>query len=98
MTHLIAGTVATFIFIVLLILLPGNFGTILGLATNIGTLLYLQHEMKKDIELFKASNNAVEKANELGGCLIGLGILVLLVITVFGIALVFAVLGVPIPE
>ena len=97
-THLVAGIVGTIVFIVLLILLPGNFGRFLGLAVNIGTLLYLQREMKKDQEIFKASNNTVAKANELGGCLIGLGILALLFISAVVLTFVFAVLGVPIPE
>jgi hypothetical protein len=98
LTHVIAGIVGTFILMVLLILLPGNVGTILGLVTNIGTLLYLHREMNKDLEIFKASNNTVEKANELGGCLIGLGILALLFLSVVVLLFVLAVLGVPIPE
>ena len=98
LTHLSVGIVGTLIFIVLVILLPGNVGTVVGLATNLATLFYLQREMKKDLEIFKASNNTVEKANELGGCLIGLGILALLFISVIALTLVFAVLGVPIPE
>jgi hypothetical protein len=98
MTHLGAGIVGTFIFVVLLILLPGSVGRIVGLAANIGILFYLQQQMKKDLETFKAANNIVEKANELGGCLIGLGMLLLLVISIFVISFVFVVLGVPIPE
>jgi hypothetical protein len=98
LTHLIAGIIGTFIFVVLVILLPGNLGSILGLVTNIGVLLYLQREMKKDLVIFQSSSNTVGKANELGGCLIGLGILALLFIGVISLTFVFAVLGVPMPE
>jgi hypothetical protein len=96
--HLIGGAIGTFIFILLIIFLPGNAGSILGIATNLGTLLYLQREMKKDLERFQATNRTVAKANELGGCLIGLGILLLVVISIVVLTFVFAVLGFPIPE
>jgi hypothetical protein len=98
LAHLLGGAIGTFIFILLLIFLPGNVGSILGIATNLGTLFYLHREMKKDIESFQASNRTVAKANELGGCLIGLGILLLVVISIVVLTFVFAVLGVPISE
>ena len=97
LTHLIAGGLGAFIFVVILILVPGNAGRIVGLVVNLGTLFYLQQQMKKDLETFKAANT-VEKANELGGCLIGLGVLVLFLISVFVLGVVLAILGVPIPE
>lgn len=98
LTHLIAGAIGTFIFILLLIFLPGSVGSILGIATNVGILFYLHREMKKDLERFQASNHTIAKANELGGCLIGLGILLLVVVSGVALTFVFAVLGVPIPE
>ena len=98
LAHLLGGAIGTFIFILLLILLPSNVGSILGIATNLGTLLYLHREMKRDIESFQASNRTVAKANELGGCLIGLGMLLLVVISIVVLTFVFAVLGIPIPE
>lgn len=98
LAHLLGGAIGTFIFILLLILLPSNVGSILGIATNLGTLLYLHREMKRDIESFQASNRTVAKANELGGCLIGLGMLLLVAISIVVLTFVFAVLGIPIPE
>jgi len=72
--HLIAGGVGTVIFVFILMLTPGTVGRLLGLVINVGILFYLQQQMKKDWEFFKASNE-VENAGQLGGCLIGLGIL-----------------------
>ena len=97
LTHLIAGGVGTFIVVILLILLPGNAGRFVGLVANLGTVFYLYQQMKKDLEIFKATNT-VEKANELGGCLIGLGVFVLFLISVFALGVVLAILGVPIAE
>jgi len=98
LVHLVAGAVGTFIFAIVLILIPGTAGRFLGIAANLGTLFYLQQQMKKDLEDFKASNNSVENANQLGGCSIGLGSLVLFLVLVFGLTFVFVILGVPIPE
>ena len=98
LTHLVAGGVGTFIFVIVLILIPGTAGRVLGIAANLGTLFYLQQQMKKDIQGFKTSNTSVQDAGQLGGCLIGLGILVLFLILVFGLSFVFIALGVPIPE
>lgn len=97
LVHLIAGAAGTFIFVLVLLLIPGTGGQALGLIVNIGILFYLQQQMKKDLEFFKASN-AVENAGQVGGCLIGLGILVLFLILVFGLSFVLVILGVPIPE
>lgn len=97
LTFLIGGAVGAFIFVLVIILLPGSIGNIIGLATNIGILFYLRRQMEQDIEIFKGLNN-VKNAGQLGGCLIGLGMLVLFLILIFGISFVLAVLGVPIPE
>ena len=97
LTHLIVGAVGTFIFVVALILIPGAAGRFFGLLVNLGILFYLQQQMKKDLDSFKISNN-VENAGQLGGCLIGLGILVLFLILIFGISFVLIILGVPIPD
>jgi len=97
LTFLIGGAVGAFIFVIAIILLPGSLGNIIGLATNIGILFYLRRQMEQDIEIFKSSNN-VENAGQLGGCLIGLGMLVLFIILIFGISFVIAILGVPIPD
>jgi hypothetical protein len=98
LTHLIAGAIGTFIFSVLLVFIPGNTGRAVALVANLGILFYLQQQMKKDVETFKATNNSVGKANEFGGCLIGLGILVLFLVSLFMFGFVLALLGVPIPE
>lgn len=95
--HLIGGAAVTFIFVILLILIPGNAGRAVGLIANLGVLFYLQQQMKVDINSFKLSNR-VEDAGQLGGCLIGLGVLVLFLILVFGLSFIFVFLGVPIPE
>ena len=95
--HLIGGAAVTFIFVIVLILIPGNAGRAVGLIANLGVLFYLQQQMKVDSNSFKLSNR-VEDAGQLGGCLIGLGVLVLFLILVFGLSFVFVLLGVPIPE
>jgi len=97
LTYLIIGAVGTFIFVIALLLIPGTAGRSLGLLANLGILFYLQREMKKDLDIFKISNN-VENAGQFGGCLIGLGTLIFFLIVVFGIAFVLAILGVPMPE
>jgi len=64
---------------------------------NLGILFYLRQQMIKDLACFKVSNN-VQDAGQLGGCLIGLGMVILYLMLAFGIGIVFALLGVPIPE
>jgi hypothetical protein len=96
--HLLGGVVVTFVFVIALLLLPGTASRGIGLLANLGILFYLQQQMKKDIETFRAANNAVENAGQLGGCLIGLGVLVLFLITAFAISFAFVILGVPIPN
>src|SRR5688572_21441895 len=95
LTHLIAGAVGTFIFLVALLLMPGSVGTTLALVFNLGTLFYLRNQMKNDLESFKVSNNNIANANWFGACLIGLVILVLYFVLAFALAFVFASLGVP---
>jgi len=95
--HLGGAAIGTFIFVIILLLVPGTAGRALGIVANLGTLFYLQAQMKKDIAVFGAANR-VENEGQLGGCLIGLGILVLFAILVFATSFVFAILGVPIPE
>jgi len=96
--HLIIGGAVTFIFVIILMLTPGTVGRGLGLLFNFGALFYLQKQMKQDIENFKMSSNVVENASQIGGCLIGLGILVLFLVFAFGFAFVLAILGVPMPD
>jgi hypothetical protein len=95
--HLVVGAVGTFIFLTVLILIPGNAGRAVGLLVNLGMLFYLRQQMIKDLAGFKVSNN-VQDAGQLGGCLIGLGMVVLYLMLVFAIGIVFTLLGVPIPE
>lgn len=97
MMHLAGGAIVTVIFILILLFTPSTVGRVVGIAFNLGALFYLQQQMKKDQEIFQTYNN-VEKAGELGGCLIALGILLafalVIVVLVFGLAIV----GVPLPE
>lgn len=95
--HLFIGAAGTVVFTIILILLPSTPGRVLGLLGNLGVLYYLRQGMKKDLENFKLSNS-VEDAGQLGGCLIGLGTLVLLFILVFGLAFILALLGIPTPD
>jgi hypothetical protein len=95
--HLVLGAVGAFIFLIVLILIPGTAGRIVGLVVNLGILFYLQQQMKKDIETFKSSS-PVENAGQLGGCLIGLVVLALFVGMAFIIGFILVMLGVPIPE
>jgi len=95
--HLVVGAVGSFIFVIVLILMPGNAARGLGLLVNLGILFYLRQQMIKDLAGFKVSNN-VQDAGQLGGCLIGLGMVILYLMLAFGIGIVFALLGVPIPE
>lgn len=95
--HLVGGGVVTLVFILLLVFTPSTVGRGLGLLFNLGTLFYLQQQMKKDLEAFQLSTK-VEKAGELGGCLIGLGILlaflIVFVVLVFGLTMI----GIQVPE
>ena len=96
--HLVGGAVGAFVFLVLLFLLPGAGARLLGLIVNLGILFYLQREMKRDIEGFKAANSAVANAGQLGGCLIGLGVLVVFFILAFVLAFAMSMVGIPMPE
>jgi hypothetical protein len=95
--HLIGGAIGIFVFVLILLLAPGNLGRLLALAVNLGTLFYLQREMRKDTEFFQASN-PIEKAGEGAGCLISLGVMLLFVLFAFALAFVLVLLGVPIPN
>ena len=98
-THLIAGAGGMAIFLVGLILLPGEVGRLFAIVVNIGILFYLRWQMQKDMKIFQAANTSrIEKAGWPGGCLIGLGMLALYFL--FGIFLlfVFVMLDVPIPD
>ena len=95
--HLVGGGILTFIFILLLIFTASTIGRAVGIVFNIGTLFYLQQQMKKDLAGFQVSNR-VEKAGEIGGCLIGLGILLAFVIVIVVLIFGLTILGVPIPE
>ena len=95
--HLIGGAIAAFVFIVLLLFTPSTVGRVLGIVFNLGALFYLQQQMKKDLEVFQLSNK-VDKAGELSGCLIGLGILLAFLLVIFVLAFGLAILGVPIPD
>ena len=97
MAHLIGGAILTFIFVLILILTPSTVARVVGIVFNLGTLFYLQQQMKKDQASFQMSN-PVEKAGELSGCLIGLGILVVFLVSVFVLIFGLTMLGVPIPE
>ena len=97
MLHLIIGAVVTFIFILLLVFTPSTVGRVVGLVFNLGTLFYLQQQMKKDMDAF-GFHSKVEKAGEVGGCLIGLGILVAFLIVIVVLIFGLTMIGVPIPE
>lgn len=97
MAHLIGGAILTFIFVLILILTPSTVARVVGIVFNLGTLFYLQQQMKKDQAGFQMSN-PVEKAGELSGCLIGLGILLVFLVSVFILIFGLTMLGVPIPE
>ena len=98
LVHLVAGFVGILVFIVAIVLIPESGISLFTLALNLGALLYLRQAMRTDQENFKAANNRVENANGLGGCLIGLGVLVLFMISMFVVGMVLAILGIPIVE
>lgn len=95
--HLAAGAVGTFVFILVLVFIPGNTARGVALIVNLGILFYLQQSMRKDVDRFKAANR-VENAGQVGGCLIGLGVLVLFLGMAFLLGVVLVLIGVPIPE
>lgn len=95
--HLVGGGIATFVFILLLLFTPSTVGRLVGIAFNLGALFYLQQQMSKDQALFQ-THNPVEKAGELGGCLIGLGILLAVLLVIFILIFGLAIVGVPLPE
>lgn len=97
MIHIVGGGILTFIFILLLLFTPSTVGRVLGLVFNIGILLYLQQQMKKDQEAFQFQNK-VEKAGELGGCLIGIAILLAFLLVIVVLVFGLTAIGVPLPE
>ena len=97
-THLVAGGVGILAFVILYLILPGSVGSVLGLAVNIGVLLYLQAQTRRDIAALIAANHAVQNAHWVGGCLIGLVMIVLWIPLVLVVGLFLELLGVPIPE
>jgi hypothetical protein len=94
--HLFAGAVGTVIFLGILLIMPGNYGRALALVINLGVLFYLRWRMEKDINAFQVANK-VEKAGWPGGCLIGLGVVVLYFLFAFFFGIILVILGVPIP-
>ena len=62
--HLAVGAFGTFIFVIAIIFVSGTAGRVMSLMANIGVLFYLQQQMKKDIEGFKATGINVENANQ----------------------------------
>ena len=97
-THLVAGGVGILAFVILFLILPGNVGSVLGFAVNIGMLFYLQNQTRKDIAAFIANNHEVQNAHWFSGCLIGLVTIVLWIPLVFVVGFFLELLGVPIPE
>jgi len=95
--HLVVGAVGTIIFLAILIITPGTTGRLLALAINLGVLFYLRWGMAKDMDVFQTANR-VEKAGWPGGCLIGLGVVVLYFMFAFFFGVVLVLLGVPIPD
>jgi hypothetical protein len=95
--HLVAGAVGIVIFFAVLIMTPGNVGRLIALSVNLGILFYLRWRMEKDINVFQATQT-VEKAGWPGGCLIGVGILILYMLFGFVFAFILVMLGVPVPD
>jgi hypothetical protein len=95
--HLFAGAVGTIIFVVAIILTPGTVARLIGLAVNLGVLFYLRWQMEKDINVFRSANR-VEAAGWPGGCLIGLGMLILYFLLAFFLSIIFVLVGAPIPD
>jgi len=99
---LVGGLAGIVILTIISIFLPGNTGRIFVLVVNFGFLFFLYNQAKTDIEKFKSSNNSIENASELSGCLIGLGVLVLYLVMVYGIGfflgIILYILGIPIPQ
>jgi hypothetical protein len=97
-SHLIGGAIGAFVFILVLLFTPQTLGRVLGLVINLGMLYYLQSQTTKDIGAFRASNHAVENASGFSGCLIGIGMFVLLLGSAFVIAFLLVMIGVQLPE
>ena len=102
LTFLLGGAVGIVFLTLVTIFLSGDTERPILILVNIGVLIFLYNQVKNDVEDFKSTNSATEKASELGGCLIGLATLVSYLVLTFGIGffigLVFTVLGIPIPE
>lgn len=99
---LAGGVVGIVILTIISIFLPGDSERILLILANIGIMIFLYYQVKSDVEAFEVSNNSVEQASELGGCLIGLATLALYITLIFGIGffigIVLTLLGIPIPN
>jgi|WetSurMetagenome_2_1015567.scaffolds.fasta_scaffold194402_2 hypothetical protein len=95
--HLFAGAIGTIIFMTALLMAPGNAGRLIAIVSNLAVLFYLRWQMEKDINVFQATSR-VEKAGWPGGCLIGVGVVVLYFMFGFVFTVVLVLLGVPMPD
>jgi len=102
LTFLLGGAAGIVFLTLATIFLPGDTERPILILVNIGVLIFLYNKVKNDIEDFKSTNSSTENASELGGCLIGLVTLGLYLVLAFGIgffiAIVFSILGIPIPS
>lgn len=100
--YLVGGLAGIIILTIISIFLPSSWGRIFTFVVNLGFVFFLYNQVKTDIENFKSSNNSIEDASQLNGCLIGLGVLVLYLAMVYGIGffvgIVFYILGIPFPQ
>jgi hypothetical protein len=90
-SRLIAGVVAAYAFVILLILLPNPLPAIFYFAVNIGAFFYLRREVDTDTDAYAYAGNEVHPANRLTGIAIGIGgflffVLVYIVMVIFFVA------------
>lgn len=95
--HLVGGTFGVVMFLLTLLILPGNIGRYLGMGVNFGLLIYLQQQMRKDIKGI-AGKYSIQNANWLWGSLIGLICLGLFLAANFVFTFFLVTFGVSIPE
>lgn len=88
--YLYATVFATYAFVIVLLLLPGDFSRIIYFVLNVIVFFFLRREIDQDTDAYAYAGNEVHPANPFVAFAIGFGILIL-IIFLFGVTSVLLV-------
>lgn len=89
-SRLIATVALAYVFVVILLTLPGFIGQLFYFAVNVGAFFYLRREMDADTDAYAYAGNEVHPASRIKGIAIGFGALLFLVL-IFAVMTIFLV-------